>query len=126
MAEKMYGVDFFAGFLVGALVGAATALLLAPQSGEDTRGYIRDRGIELKERADKLSDDARHRAEELQGQAKERAQTLSTQAKERAGDLQLRVKEAVEEGKTAAARRKEELLSQLNQEAGSDEEPAEV
>ena len=32
MAEKTCGVDFIAGFLVGALAGAAAALLLAPQS----------------------------------------------------------------------------------------------
>jgi gas vesicle protein len=38
---------FVAGFLIGGLVGAATALLLAPQSGEETRAAIRDRSIEL-------------------------------------------------------------------------------
>jgi len=123
MAEKMCGVDFFAGFVVGALVGAAAALLLAPQSGEDTRILIRDKGVEIKGRADELSADARKRAEELQTQAKEKAQTLSTQAKEKAGGLQSRVKEAVEEGKTAAAKKKEELLSQLKQEPATGKAP---
>ena len=32
---------FLAGFVIGGLVGAATALLLAPQSGEETRTIIR-------------------------------------------------------------------------------------
>jgi gas vesicle protein len=116
MGDKTCSGDFVAGFVVGALVGAAAALLLAPQSGEETRIYIRDKGIELGERADALSVEARRRAEELQAQAKERADTLSAQAKERAGGLQGKVREAVEEGKAAAAKKKEELLSQLGQE----------
>jgi gas vesicle protein len=36
-------VQFFNGLLLGALVGVALVLLLAPQSGEDTRQMIRDR-----------------------------------------------------------------------------------
>lgn len=39
---------FLTGFLVGGLVGAAAALLMTPQSGEDTRLQLQDRGIELK------------------------------------------------------------------------------
>jgi gas vesicle protein len=84
MGEKASGGEFFAGFLIGALVGAAATFLFAPHSGEETRMLIRDKGIELKDRADELSGEARGR-----------------------------VKEAVGEGKTAASRRKEELLSQL-------------
>jgi len=49
--EKSYGGEFMAGFLVGALVGAAAALLLAPQSGEETRTLIREKVIELGQRA---------------------------------------------------------------------------
>ena len=36
---------FLAGFLVGGLIGAATALLMAPQSGEETRTLIQEKGI---------------------------------------------------------------------------------
>ena len=32
--------SFLSGFLVGGLVGAAVALLMAPQSGEETRTLI--------------------------------------------------------------------------------------
>jgi gas vesicle protein len=104
MAEKANATDFFAGFVVGALVGAAAALLLAPQSGEDTRILIREKGVELKGRADEFQ----------------------TQAKEKAEDLQAKVKEAVEEGKTAAAKKKEDLLSQIKQASATGEEPAAV
>jgi gas vesicle protein len=38
---------FLAGFVIGGLVGAATALILAPQSGEQTRGQISNKSQEL-------------------------------------------------------------------------------
>lgn len=42
---------FIAGVFIGGIIGAATMLLLAPQSGEDTRTYIKDKSIELKDKA---------------------------------------------------------------------------
>jgi gas vesicle protein len=36
-------VQFLTGLLLGALVGAGLVLLLAPQSGDDTRQIIRER-----------------------------------------------------------------------------------
>ncbi len=65
--RKIFG--FLIGTLVGALVGATIALLLAPESGEELRAQIRERGqnflgeikhaadarrIELRERLDAL------------------------------------------------------------------------
>jgi gas vesicle protein len=64
---------FFAGLIVGGLVGAATALLLAPQSGEETRQWIQDRGIELKDRAVEYGADARARATAALDDARARA-----------------------------------------------------
>ena len=45
------------GVLVGGLAGAVTMLLLAPQSGEDTRKQIQKRGIELRHRTNELVED---------------------------------------------------------------------
>ncbi len=56
--------NFFAGFIMGGLVGAAVALLLAPQSGEETRAIIKDKSIELKDKAVEYSQDAKVRAEQ--------------------------------------------------------------
>ena len=38
---------FIAGFIVGGIVGAVTGILLAPQSGEDTREQIKDSSKKL-------------------------------------------------------------------------------
>jgi gas vesicle protein len=44
----------FIALLVGGLAGAATMLLLAPQSGKDTRIQIQKKGIELRDRTTEL------------------------------------------------------------------------
>jgi gas vesicle protein len=47
-----------AGILVGGLAGAVTMLLLAPQSGEDTRTQIQEKSIELRDRTTGMMEDA--------------------------------------------------------------------
>jgi len=44
--------------LIGSLVGAVTMLLLAPQSGKDTRTQIQNKGIELRDRTSGMVEDA--------------------------------------------------------------------
>ena len=64
------GFGFLGGFVLGGLVGAAIALLLAPASGEATREQIRAEGIALRDRGQEFSDDAMRQAQNLvkQGQ----------------------------------------------------------
>jgi gas vesicle protein len=56
------GAAFFAGLVIGGLVGAALSLLLAPQSGEETRAQLRDKSLEYKDRAAEGITDAQHKA----------------------------------------------------------------
>jgi len=50
------GVErFVTGLLIGVAVGFGIALLLAPKSGEEMRGDIMQRGIELRDRANELA-----------------------------------------------------------------------
>jgi gas vesicle protein len=60
--EKQNGsgnpLKVLAGILIGGLTGAAVMLLLAPQSGKDTRKQIRDKSIELRDQASGYVDDA--------------------------------------------------------------------
>ena len=74
MSEKDDFGAFFVGLVVGGLVGAAAALLLAPQSGEETRTLIRDKSIELKDRAVEYGQDARLRAEKAMEDARMQAE----------------------------------------------------
>jgi gas vesicle protein len=63
MSDSNDFVTFFAGMVIGGLVGAAAAMLFAPQSGEETRAMIRDKSIELKDKAVDVSQDVQLRAE---------------------------------------------------------------
>lgn len=78
---------FVAGFLIGSLVGAATALLLAPQSGQETRAIIRERGIELRDRAYESADQAMVQAETALDDAKKRAESAIQETRQRAQEL---------------------------------------
>jgi len=50
-------LNVLVGMLVGALAGAVTMLLLAPQSGKDTRKQIQEKGIELRDRTTEMVED---------------------------------------------------------------------
>jgi gas vesicle protein len=54
-SNNIFGV--LAGMLVGTLAGAVTMLLLAPQSGKDTRIQLREKGIELRDRTTEMMED---------------------------------------------------------------------
>jgi gas vesicle protein len=74
--------SFFTGFFVGALVGGAAALLLAPQSGEATRAQIRDKGIELKEKAEATYGEVIEEIEDSTGELRTRLEGLSAKMDE--------------------------------------------
>ena len=65
--RRMFG--FMIGILVGALVGSTVALLMAPESGENLRGQLRDRGqgflSEVRHAADSRRIELRGRLESL-------------------------------------------------------------
>ncbi|MBT3187856.1 MAG: YtxH domain-containing protein [Anaerolineae bacterium] len=65
--RKFFG--FMIGIVVGALVGSTIALLLAPESGEELRGQLRERGLsvqaEIRNAADVRRIELRDRLDEL-------------------------------------------------------------
>jgi gas vesicle protein len=73
---------FLVGFLVGGLSGAVVALLFAPQSGEETRALIKDKSIELRDRAQQSAEEALAKAEAAAAEARARADELGRQLKE--------------------------------------------
>jgi gas vesicle protein len=99
---------FFAGLVVGGLVGAAVALLLAPQSGEETRTMIHDKGIELKDRAVEYGQDARARASTALDDARARADQAIEEVRYRTDELARVTREKVSGAKPAATAAAEE------------------
>lgn len=93
------GGSFFSGLLLGGLIGAAAGLLLAPQSGEQTRTLLRDKSLEVREQVKQTAHDTRERAEMLVEDTKAKAETLVEETKAKAESLQQRGREMVKTGK---------------------------
>lgn len=102
---------FVAGILVGGLIGAATALLMAPQSGEETRTIIQEKSIELKDAATATAEDAIARAEAAAAEARAYADDLRVKAEEAIAQIQTAQDEAVDEIEEAADEAVEEVES---------------
>jgi gas vesicle protein len=64
-------MKFTIGLLVGFGLGVAAGLLLAPQSGEDTRAQLSEQGIMLRDRSAEVSNDLRSRATDALAQGRE-------------------------------------------------------
>lgn len=112
---------FMAGFVIGGLVGAATALILAPQSGSETRSLIAARGDELRRTGEAQMSMYRERAESAVTDARERVQDSTELLQDRArivlDEGKSRVTEAVEKSKERVARAKSEIADQSSDEA---------
>lgn len=85
-------MKFLFGLLVGFALGIAAGLLLAPQSGEDTRALLGEQGITLRDRTGNLGDSLRGRATEALSQGRElyqrtRSELTESYNKARSGQL---------------------------------------
>ena len=78
------------GMMIGGLVGAMIALLYAPSSGEETRARMRDKAIELRDRATETVQDT-------VSQAKSKAQELKENALDKAVEMKQRAKTIADE-----------------------------
>lgn len=74
---------FLVGFIVGGLTGAVVSLLFAPQSGEETRALIKDKSIELRDKASVTAEQALQKAEAVATEARARADELAKELKTR-------------------------------------------
>jgi len=87
MSDNNDFVTFFAGMIIGGLVGAAAAMLLAPQSGEDTRAMLRDKSIELKDKAVDVGQDVQLRAEKALETTRVQLEDVINELKSRTDEL---------------------------------------
>jgi gas vesicle protein len=93
-------LDVLGGMLIGALAGAAAALLLAPQSGKDTRRQIQEKSIELRDRTTELVDDTmakvRTNANRITMDLKSRGQEVAVEQLENVSEAAQAGKKAIE------------------------------
>jgi len=97
------------GFIAGSVIGAVTALLLAPKSGKELRVDIKKKTDELKGAAQNQLLKAKARAEELVSEGKKRSEEVISAAKRRAGDLISDAEKVLEQAKGEGGKLKSAL-----------------
>jgi len=97
---------FLAGFMIGGLVGASVALLLAPQSGDETRTVIRDKSIELYDKVEQSVKDTYDKAEQFAEDTASRADDLRRRGQVILEEQKEAVEKAVKKAQKATSRKK--------------------
>ncbi|MDA8388106.1 MAG: YtxH domain-containing protein [Nitrospiraceae bacterium] len=97
-ASGRSGGKVFLAFTLGALVGAAAAVLFAPASGEETRKRIKD-----------FTEDVTGKAGGYVSDAKKRVNDGLSRGKEAISDRKNMIKSAIEAGKDAYAKEKDRV-----------------
>jgi gas vesicle protein len=111
MANENNGSDKLVYFLIGAGIGAVTALLFAPKAGSELRADLADatkRGLdqardttrELNERANELYQTGVERASDLAARSREAVNELNTRSRETVSEITERGKELVNRQKS--------------------------
>ena len=96
-------LNVLVGMLIGGLAGAVTMLLLAPQSGKDTRKQIQEKGLELRDRTNEIVEDTlaqvRLNVNKIVLDGREKIKELIQQDQELAVEQLDHVSEAAQAGK---------------------------
>jgi len=109
MAENMNGKDFLIGMLVGSIIGASVAFLMAPKSGRELRqdlseGYesVSRKTQELARQVGQYSEALLDKVKEMAQQVKEEVQSLTQRSNQRDFPLPHAVDYVAENGGKAA------------------------
>ncbi|MBI4688409.1 MAG: YtxH domain-containing protein [Nitrospirae bacterium] len=90
--------DMLLAFVIGGVVGAGVALLMAPQSGKETREKIKE-----------LAGDAKDKASDYFGQAREKVTSAVSHGKEFVDEKKSLIASAIDAGKEAYEKEKGRL-----------------
>jgi gas vesicle protein len=115
--ERYYVVEEKGGgvgsFLLGAMIGAGIALLLAPQSGEETRRDIKRKAREVSDAAKDAAGDLQDTVVDRYSRAKASVGTRIDSARQAIDLKKHQASEAIRAGREAAAQAREELEARL-------------
>ncbi len=107
------GFGFLIGFLLGGVTGATIALLWAPVSGEETREQIRSGGVALKQRGEDFGNDKTQQAQNMVKQGQKGVSDMQERTRLALEEQKTRLTEAIDTGKQAASKRKDELVNRF-------------
>ena len=115
--ERYYVIEEKGGgagsFLLGAVIGAGIALLLAPQSGVETRRDIKRRARQVSDAAKDAAGDLQDTVVDRYSRAKASVGTTIDSARQAIDLKKHQASEAIRAGREAAAQAREELEARL-------------
>jgi gas vesicle protein len=74
--------DFMIGALVGGMLGAAAALLLAPKAGKELRSDLNEQAVYLKDKSNEFSHLAREKSSNIVRTVSEQSNQVATKVKD--------------------------------------------
>lgn len=80
--NNINGKDFLLGAVVGGVIGAISALLLAPKSGKELRGDIGHQYHNVKEKTQEIAEVVNRKSHEVADKAKEVASQMTADLKQ--------------------------------------------
>ncbi|HMK60054.1 MAG TPA: YtxH domain-containing protein [Dissulfurispiraceae bacterium] len=102
-----------AAFLIGGAIGAAIALLYAPQSGRETRKDIRRTARKVKNEAVDLVEDTIDRVDDFVDETKERVSELIERGVELSGAAKKEIVKTLEQGQKALEKQKNRVVESI-------------
>jgi len=117
--------DFVVGMLVGSAIGAAVALLYAPQAGDETRDLIKLKAGEAKDKAGELATTAKEKAStvadtisstvsEKANTVREKASTVRESAAGMVGQVKTTAQELVDRGRSLVETKKDQVVAAVD------------
>jgi len=113
-SDHSYMRGFLFGAIIGGAVGAVTALLLAPKSGEELRDDIARRSGEIYGKATDYISTAKDEADKVINQGKTQADRIVMSARTQAENLMHNAEQMIQDAKFRASNAKEQVGENIN------------
>jgi gas vesicle protein len=104
--------DFMIGALVGGMLGAAAALLLAPKPGKELRSDLNDQAVYLKDKSTEISQMAREKSSNIVKTVSEQSNQVATKVK----DLTSNLRKDIDRWRTKEEENASELYGEITDE----------
>ncbi|MBN3556464.1 YtxH domain-containing protein [Fictibacillus nanhaiensis] len=116
--------DFIIGALVGGMLGAAAALLLAPKAGKELRSDLNEQAVYLKDKSNEFSHLAREKSSNIVKTVSEQSNQVATKVKDLTSNLRKDIDKWRAKEEENASELYGEITDDIQEEGHLDYDPA--